>query len=75
VGDAATDETPGRPDRDVLVGLERRTGTARSQRCARGDGHPYSGDNLYIRNCGRRMCRACNNARRKKSHQRAKSAA
>jgi hypothetical protein len=27
-------------------------------------GHPYSGDNLYIRNCGRRMCRACNNARR-----------
>ncbi|MBK8168328.1 MAG: HNH endonuclease [bacterium] len=38
-------------------------------------GHPYSGDNLYIRNCGRRMCRACNNARRKKSHQRAKSAA
>jgi hypothetical protein len=38
-------------------------------------GHPYSGDNLYIRNCGRRMCRACNNARRKKAHQRAKSAA
>ena len=27
-------------------------------------GHPYSGHNLYIRKCGRRMCRACNNARR-----------
>lgn len=38
-------------------------------------GHPYSGDNLYIRNCGRRMCRACNNERRRKYHQRAKTAA
>ncbi len=32
-------------------------------------GHPYSGDNLYIRNCGRRMCRACNNARRNRYRQ------
>lgn len=46
---------------------------ARRTHCPQG--HPYSGDNLYIRNCGRRMCRACNNARRKKAHQRAKSAA
>ena len=30
-------------------------------------GHPYSGDNLYIRNCGRRMCRACNNERRNRN--------
>ena len=30
-------------------------------------GHPYSGYNLYIRKCGRRMCRACNNARRNRS--------
>ena len=38
-------------------------------------GHPYSGDNLYIRNCGRRMCRACNNERRKRYPSRRKSAA
>ena len=30
-------------------------------------GHPYSGHNLYIRNCGRRMCRACNNERRNRN--------
>ncbi len=30
-------------------------------------GHPYSGYNLYIRKCGRRMCRACNNARRNRA--------
>ena len=30
-------------------------------------GHPYSGHNLYIRKCGRRMCRACNNARRNRA--------
>ena len=44
---------------------------ARRTHCPQG--HPYSGDNLYIRKCGRRMCRACNNARRNRS--RAKSAA
>ena len=35
---------------------------ARRTHCPQG--HPYSGYNLYIRKCGRRMCRACNNARR-----------
>jgi len=30
-------------------------------------GHPYSGHNLYVRNCGRRMCRACSNARRNRA--------
>ena len=38
---------------------------ARRTHCPQG--HPYSGDNLYIRKCGRRMCRACNNARRNRS--------
>jgi hypothetical protein len=29
-------------------------------------GHPYSGDNLYVAPSGRRDCRACKRARRKK---------
>ena len=38
---------------------------ARRTHCPQG--HPYSGYNLYIRKCGRRMCRACNNARRNRA--------
>ncbi len=39
--------------------------TARRTHCPQG--HPYSGDNLYIRPCGRRKCRACQREKRQRA--------
>lgn len=39
--------------------------TARRTHCPQG--HPYAGDNLYVRPCGRRRCRTCQREKRQKA--------
>jgi hypothetical protein len=39
--------------------------TASKTHCPQG--HPYAGENLYIRPCGRRKCRTCQRERRRKA--------
>lgn len=66
-GDNSADKVAkGRQARGDMLPAARRT------HCPHG--HPYSGDNVYVRKCGRRMCRTCNNARRKAAHAKARTA-